>query len=47
MLGLSGHVDEETDFCLCRESNSCSSCSLVSIVTEIVWSPVTAWPVSS
>jgi hypothetical protein len=47
MLGQSGHFDKETAFCLCRESNRFSSCSLVSILTEIVWAPITGWLVSS
>ena len=47
MLGQSGHVDKETGFCLFRESNHCSSCSLVSILTEIVWAAITVWLVSS
>ena len=47
MPGQSGHVDKETAFCLCRESNRCSSCSLVNILTEIVCAPITGWLVSS
>jgi hypothetical protein len=47
MLGQFGHVDKETDFCLCRESNRCSFCGLIFIMTENVCVPIKVWLVSS
>lgn len=47
MLCQYGHFNKDTAFCLYRESNRCSSCSLVSIPTETVWAPITGWLVSS